>query len=391
MRSSMLLLLLSVPSLVMAQSRPVRPSGTALTGIPALNFDADEGVGYGALLQYYDYGATGASPYRYSVQPTLFATTRGRRDLVLFLDAPHLLPTGWRASGAIAREQQLAYPYYGVGNATLVDDNATNGANKYFYRYDRRTVRGNAELQRNITTSLRGLIGVGASNVAVNTVPYGEGTTLLASELGRGELPPTNVRYARMGLVFDTRDREIGPRQGTWAELLVQRAGRVLGGNEVFTRSTATVREYTPLGDRLTLAQRLVVQNVSGSVPVQSLAAVQSSFRDDEALGGAGSLRGFPKNRYIGKGVAFMNNELRWDAAEFGLLGRPSRLILSTFVDAGRVWSDALHLDTSLSDLHTSYGGGARVGIGPTFVLAADVGHSSQSAAAVYVGLGYLF
>ena len=392
MRSSLLLVLLTLPLAADAQSLPARPTGTAITGLPALNFDADEGVGYGALLQYYDYGADGASPYRYTLQPTVFLTTKGRRDVSLFLDAPHLLPTGWRLNGSLAREQQLASPYYGIGNATVVDDGATTGANKYFYRYARRTLRGNANLQRNILgTSLRALVGIGASNVVVNTIPYDEGTTLLASQLGRGALPAANARYARVGLVLDTRDREIGPHRGTWAELLVQRAGRVLGGQEVFTRTTATVRQYSPISDRLTLAQRLVVQNLAGTVPVQELAALQSSFRDDEALGGAGSLRGIPKNRYLGKGIAFMNNELRWSATQFSLRGHPTRLVLSGFVDAGRVWADQLRLDEALSELHVSYGGGARFAIGPTFVLAADVGHSSQSAAAVYIGLGYLF
>ena len=116
-----------------------------------------------------------------------------------------------------------------------------------------------------------------------------------------------------MGLVLDTRDREIGPHRGTWAEVLVQRAG--LGGTEHYTRTTASVRQYVPLADRLTWAERVVVQNVSGDVSRQEMATVQSSYKDEEALGGAGSLRGIPKNRYVGKGVAFANTELRWDAA----------------------------------------------------------------------------
>jgi hemolysin activation/secretion protein len=93
----------------------------------------------------------------------------------------------------------------------------------------------------------------------------------------------------------------------------------------------------------------------------------------------------------VGKGIAFANNELRWDAARFSLRGRPSRLVLSGFVDAGRVWTESVQLSELVSDLHVSYGGGARIAIGPSFVLAADVGHSSQAAAAVYLGLGYLF
>ena len=85
------------------------------------------------------------------------------------------------------------------------------------------------------------------------------------------------------------------------------------------------------------------------------------------------------------------NNELRWRAADFGLIGRQSSLVLSGFVDAGRVWSDGVDLSSALRELHSGYGGGVRLGFGPSFVISTDVGHSSQSTAAIYIGLGYLF
>jgi outer membrane protein assembly factor BamA len=367
------------------------PAGHAVTGIPALNFDSDEGLGYGALLQYYDYGDH-IEPYRYTLQPTLFLTTKGRRDVGLFVDAPHLLPNGWRLGASFAREQQLATPYYGIGNDTRVSDGATAPPNRYFYRYGRRVLRANLDLQHAVGASaLRALVGVGARSVVANTVPFDEGTTLLAQSLGAGQLPAVDTRYLRLGLVWDSRDREIGTHRGTWAELLIQQNARVLGATESFTRTTATVREFLPIAPRLTIAERVVVQDVSGAPSFTEMSVVQGSYRDDEALGGSTSLRGIPKNRYLGKGIAFANNELRWDAARFILRDRPARLVLNGFVDTGRVWDGGVQLRQAFTGLHTGYGGGARLALGPTFVVGADVGHSSESAAAVYVGLGYLF
>ena len=95
-------LLLAVTATTHAQSPVARPTGHTINGLPALNFDADEGFGYGAILQYYDYGSARVEPYRFSLQPTLFLTTRGRRDATLFLDAPHLLPNGWRLGASCA-------------------------------------------------------------------------------------------------------------------------------------------------------------------------------------------------------------------------------------------------------------------------------------------------
>ena len=57
----------------------------------------------------------------------------------------------------------------------------------------------------------------------------------------------------------------------------------------------------------------------------------------------------------------------------------------------GRVWPDHFRIENAFSDLHASYGGGVRVGIGPSFIVATDVGHSSESTASVYIGLGWMY
>ena len=393
MRFAILATMLVCASAALPAQQPVSaPTGHSLAGLPSVNFDADEGFGYGALIQYYDYGYSGERPYRYAIQPAVFFTTRGRRDVTLFLDAPHLLPGDWRLGAQLAREQQITAPYYGVGNNSESLSSATAGANPYYYRFGRTVIRANADFQHSLgAPALRVLLGVATRNADVKTVPYDSGTTLLAQQTGLTKLPTVNARLARVGLVWDTRDQEIGPQRGNWSELLVQRAGRALGGDQVFTRITGTVRQYVPVTSSLVLAERVVLQTVRGDPAISEIFVVQSSFRDDEILGGATSVRGIPKNRYVGKGVAFANSELRWSAGSVALAGRPMRLVLSAFADAGRVWKDGLDLSSVGSDLHVGYGGGARLAVGPSFIIAADVGHSSQSTAAIYLGLGYLF
>jgi hemolysin activation/secretion protein len=135
----------------------------------------------------------------------------------------------------------------------------------------------------------------------------------------------------------------------------------------------------------------VIVQNVSGDVPFYELALVQTSFKWQEGLGGAGTMRGVPGNRFVGKGLGLSNTELRWRAAEFSLRGTPSSLTVLGFWDAGRVWDDRLRLSELASDLHHSAGGGLRLGRGPNFVVAFDVGHSTESSLSMYFGLGFLF
>ena len=207
-----------------------------------------------------------------------------------------------------------------------------------------------------------------------------------------GQTPaPELANYLRAGLIWDTRDHEIGPSRGTWAEALVQRVGKEVGATEDFTRWTTTVRQYLPVAPRLTFAERVVAQGIEGDAPFDELATIQSSFKQAEGLGGSSSIRGIPKDRYIGKALWLSNSELRWHAADFSILGRRSFVALSSFVDAGRVWSDRFRVDQALDDLHVGYGGGVRVGVGPSFIVATDVGHSNESTAAVYIGLGWMY
>jgi outer membrane protein assembly factor BamA len=247
------------------------------------------------------------------------------------------------------------------------------------------------DLQRRIAGPLRVLLGTGLARVEIDTTPYDEGTTLVAAERAGGAGSRAWLNQARGGLVWDSRDREIGARRGVWSEVLVQRFDTRLGGDWSFTRWTVTDRRYFPLGPRLVFANRAMLQGTSGRAPFHELQVVQTSGKPQEGLGGAKTLRGLPKNRYAGKGLFLWNTELRWRAAEFAALGKPFHLVLSGFVDSGRTWAEGVDPGQMLADLHRGYGGGVRVGMGESFVVALDVGHSVEAKAPFYIGLGYLY
>ena len=381
--------LIAVAPVLGAQQTPsAAPNGWEFVALPALNFNSDEGVGYGALAEAYNYGR-GAQPYRFVVQPTVLLTTRGRRDFTLFFDAPGLLSNGWRVDAFAGLERELAAPYYGVGNDAAFDTTLSREPNPYFYRYGRERVRLLANIQKPLgDTRLRALGGAGFARVTTDPTPFDSGTTLFAADFAAA--PRGTLVYVRGGLVYDSRDREIGPANGWWNELLVQHVSEALGASQTYTRITGTTRRYTPLASRLTLATRLIAQQVNGDVPIYDLATVQSSYRQEEGLGGGKMLRGIPKNRVMGKGLVLANNELRWRATDFAVLGKSSSLTLSAFVDAGRVWDEYIRVGELTSDLWTGYGGGVRFGLGANSVIAVDAGRSS-GATQLYIGLGYAY
>jgi hypothetical protein len=382
--------LAAAASTAAAQVAPVAARPLEISGVPALNFDADEGFGYGAILAVTQYGAANL-PYRFNIQPTVFLTTAGRRDFTVTLDAPGVLPGGWRASGFVGRQNQLAAPFYGVGNNTAYDPSLEHGSTRYFYRYGHQRDRVSADFQHGFGNGpLRVLAGGALQRDVIDPSPFDSGQTLFQQSLAGGTARPNNRASARLGLIWDSRDREIGTHSGTWASVLgegVTSSAEAKG----YQRITGTYRVYVPIEDRLTFAERVIGQHVGDNAPVYDLASIQTEFQSVDGLGGASSIRGLPKDRYIGKALALSNSELRWHAADFGLANRASSLVLLGFVDTGRVWADDVATRAAEHGLHTGVGGGARLGFGKTFVVGVDVAHSSESTAPVYIGLGYLF
>ena len=368
------------------------PTGWELTGLPAINYDSDEGLGYGVLFEAYNYGEGGYAPYRFTIQSTVFLTTGGRRDFTLFFDGPHVLSDGWRLDGFLGSERQIASPYYGLGNRSVYDEALEEVEGQYYYRFGRTRRQATMNLQRRVgSLPLRVLIGGGATHTSIEPLPKDATRTLLSRELLGAETPGGWSNHLRAGLVWDTRDRETGPHRGTWSELLVQTFPDVLGSESAYVRWTLADRRYFPLGDRLTFANRFVFQNIEGTAPFHDLYIVQTSFKQQEGLGGAKTLRGIPKNRYVGEGLFLWNAELRWRVRDFAMAGRSFHLVFSGFVDTGHVWEHGLVVGQMLSDLRTGFGGGVRVGMGENFVAAIDVGHSVDATAPIYIGLGYLY
>lgn len=368
------------------------PTGWEVTGIPALNYNPDDKFGYGAVLQLFNYGATGTLPYVLTIQPTVYLSTGGRRDYTLFFDAPDVRGSGWRIDAYLGHESQKAASYFGVGNATVYDESLEQEPNEKYYKFGRERVQITTNVQRRIGASKwRVLIGAGASRGRIDETADGAPNTVLSDELAGSPPPEGWSNYLRAGIVWDSRDREVHTTRGLWADALVQRIDEKLGSDWSYTRATLTVRKYWPLSSSLTLAERAIVQNVSGDPPFYDLATVQTSFKPQEGLGGSHTLRGFTRGRFLGKGLAVLNSELRWRVKRLTVLGAPSTVTLTTFVDAGRVWDRTLDLSDAASDLHLGYGGGVRLGRGPNFVVAVDVGHSKESTSPIYIGLGFLF
>lgn len=155
-------------------------------------------------------------------------------------------------------------------------------------------------------------------------------------------------------LRLDGRDTLPVTRRGWW--LGARATG--LAGDFDFGRAAGEARTYLSLGAGPVLALRAGGETTFGVFP----------FQEAAFLGGPGSLRGYPYQRFAGDAAAFGSAELRQPLGQVKLLLR-GRLGVFALADAGRVWMDG----DSPGGWHTDVGGGVwfeTLGYVGTFTIA---------------------
>ena len=382
------LFLVGLPAMVRAQQRQ---TGLGWSGLPAVNYDSDEGFGYGLTGGLYQYGDGSRTPYAWALESTVLLTTNSHNSASVFYDAPDGLGRGIRLTARANVDRDCCQPYYGLGNTAPRDTALLDRPglpNYYTYRRDR--LGAALDVQRALLPRLRLLAGAAVQH---NAAAARDRSTLFAQDLAgaviAGADAPTTALGPRVGLVYDTRDAERDPRRGLWLEALAWE-GLLLSGGGDFTRLTATLRGYASPTPWLTLAARVLGERWLGNAPLTQLADIGSSSQDFTGIGGAESVRGVLRLRYLGHTRALGNVEVRWRGPGFHGLGAPWQVGAVGFVDAGRVW-DQRGFGDGAAGLHWGQGAGLRLAWGPSFIIAADFAYGPEAGLQTYLKLGHMF
>jgi outer membrane protein assembly factor BamA len=146
----------------------------------------------------------------------------------------------------------------------------------------------------------------------------------------------------RLGLLYDTRDKEGAPSRGIWAEAHLSMAPKWLGTTNPYYRYSATFRQYLPIvkNDVLTFAYRLNYEGTLGKdAPYYILPylTVMGPSYDRDGMGGYRTIRGLMRNRVQGLDVASYNAEIRWRFVNFTLWKQNIAFGLSAFSDGTMV------------------------------------------------------
>jgi outer membrane protein assembly factor BamA len=137
----------------------------------------------------------------------------------------------------------------------------------------------------------------------------------------------------RGGFLYDTRDLEIVPHDGTLLDVYVELNERMRGeGPGFYPRYGVDGHHYFPIDDGIVLMVRGAFEGVSRdrSMP----------FYLRPALGGLGDLRAFRVGRWHDFFSAAINLDLRFHVTTFDLWGVPVELEMGPILDVGTVFND---------------------------------------------------
>ncbi len=374
-RAAAAALLLVLPRLARAQQVPSEPWSWLLVPLPTYN--ALDGLGVELAGGWWKSAPPGPIPTGASINPGASITTSGTQTVSLTYNNTGRVP-GWRFLAIAGYERFQHAPYFGLGNATVIDDalESANGGNGHYYRYSLKRATGILAVQHRVTGPLRVLAGAQYRHYRATNLG---GTTALSTDLANGVTTDTGSSGSfelRGGLLFDTRDEEESPARGLFVEAIGVKALKGAGDFD-YTRWAFGADEFAPVGSETVLAFRQAVQLARGALPFYIAYERVTDWLPDDGFGGTTTLRQNLQGRWLAPNTALASVDLRykyWDTA-VGI--SPIRLWLVAHADAGRVWSETERFEWS--QLHSGYGVGAIGQFGRAALWGLELGWSPDA------------
>ncbi len=430
------------------QQQDIVKEGLFFAPWPILSYDQDKGWQIGAMLYVYDFGNGNSYPsprQQWAIEASYYH--KGSQQYTLKYDTKHLIPKVRLSVAATLNYDQAAnfygfngymtkYDYAGIKLWTKQKDKTglPMEYNPIFYRVEKMNFALKVDFSGNIigkhffwqagyclgwykwSSVDRKKINKGKSADRVfdgNTLyDYFNLWGIIPSEEQKGGFSSA----IRLGLMYDSRDVEMAPNKGLWAEGHLRLAPHFLGTTHSYYAYFLSVRHYIAIvNDVLTFAYRLNYKGTIGKYIPYYMMSIWSVFgqeTDKEGLGGYRTVRGLLRNRVQGLDVAFFNAELRWKMFKFQLWKQNWCVAINAFCDGGLVtrkynisykgtinstiiekYNEYVN-QTQKESLHLAAGGGAKLIINQNFILAIDYAQpfkKQDGGACFYLNTGFLF
>jgi len=437
-------------SVARAQEEENIKTGLNFGPLPALAYDADKGFQYGALLNIYNFGDGSNYPnfnsYWY-LEASFF--TKGSKLFQFQYDNKNLIP-GVRWSNAVSVNLDKAFDFYGFNGyqSNYNYDAIQNSSFGYtpFYRFSRKSMIAKSDFIVDINKDWKWEAGLHLSyfktgSIDRTSINKGKSdseafpdsqSTLYENYVDWGLITESEAEggfnnEVRLGMVYDTRDKEGAPTQGIWAEGHVSAAPKWLGTTNPYYRYSFTWRQYFPIikDSRLTFAYRFNYEGTIGDYApfyIMPWLTVMGFDSDKDGMGGYRTVRGIMRDRIMGLDTGIYNVELRWRSRNTVILKQNISFGLSAFSDGAMAFRgrDMTYKGTTAAakasydaymasqpkekDIpHITTGAGFRFIMNENFIIVLEYGmplskfmkespiYHQDGNGAFYINLGYLF
>ncbi|MFA9390688.1 MAG: hypothetical protein ACERKD_12820 [Prolixibacteraceae bacterium] len=380
--------------------------------IPVLSYDADLGMKFGGVFNFFDSKTKRYPDYNQYLNLKSTYSTNQTWNVQALFESTRIIPKATTLfEMTFNNDHNLDFFGFNGVQSVVADFDGC------FYSQKRRYVKARGAIQKNIFGSkLRTVTGVSlnwfqfraAKNQMHNDQPtlyeqYREWGILHDDEANGG-----NAYYYLLGLMYDTRDKNIQTTNGTWLEGFLVHAPKGLNSYH-FSKLVVTYRGYKSLiRNKWMLAARISWQErLSGNIPYYLLPFYFDSQINEDGLGGAYTMRGITRNRIVADGFILGNFETRIDWAKVHLFNTDFMLGSTLFCDVAQVTQNhAINLsnvpDAWKSKLFTNapqrpaaaFGPGLNIIYNENNIITVNYGFSSNPQLGLggfYVGSKFLF
>ena len=420
--------------------------------LPVVGFNSDLGFQYGACVDIFNYGDGAKYPvYDFKINIEVSTYTKGSSIFRSYSYWNNIIPKGklFADFGYFIDKKFDFFGFNGYASPYMKNLAVTNGANpgdlvvdntgditSGFYALNRAQFRAIVSMQQQVGSIKHLYYGLGLAYYnydfkRLNISKYDDQMTLYEMYCQTGVIRPDekgggNVTQLKAGVIYDSKNYENDPTKGIYFEATLTAAPDFIDkkGYDHLT-FTGVFHQYIPVvGEKLTLGYRIGAQNVlAGDIPFYAMMNTNLMFFKKiytESFGGSTTGRGINRNGVIGRGVAWLNVELRWRIANFKFINQNWCVALNPMFDAGTVTQEyrleeqkaAMDLlksqynITSEDDndliysgksegIHTSAGCGLKLIMNKNFVVSAEFAKALNKldgeGLKAYIGFNYIF
>lgn len=388
-------------TLLWAQKAATPKTGWVFLPLPDISYNSDVGLNLGVYSDIFYYGDGTVYPnFHHHIAVAGAYATKGSWYLHGLFDSSTLIP-GVRLTASLSYRDALANNFFGFnGIASPYDANLDRNkvTRTSYYTNHRQVIRAAAVIRSQKKGRINWMGGLVFRHIRLEDFHlshYDSGNSLYlayqsaglirADEAGGG----TSLEL-RGGAIYDTRDVEMRPSRGMYAELYVNGNLDLSHGKYHYAQLVAHFRHFIPLwANRMVLGYHVGLQHqFIGEMPFYNLPELSTltyQYEEFEGLGSRYTFRGLFYNRILAPGLAWSNIELRTTVLDFNFRKQRITLVLFPFVDLGVITRTyRLEEQKSLPGLYqdrnlpviVSAGIGGKLHINANISLGIDLGKS---------------